>query len=83
MHTMSGLYSNIPDKKNWIWTRVWSLMMDLTVVATLVLLGTGLYLWLRIRLERRMGHRDGLPVRVLIANQIHPWPLSSRPRKAL
>ncbi len=55
LHTMAGLHSNIPDKKNWIWTRVWSLMMDLTVVATLVLLGTGLYLWLEIAPERRIG----------------------------
>ena len=55
MHVMTGLHSNIPEKKNWVWTQVWSLMMDLTVLAILVLLGTGFYMWLKLRSERRVG----------------------------
>jgi len=55
MHGMSGLHSNIPEKKNWILTKVWSLLMDLTIVALLALLGTGFYMWLKIKTERRIG----------------------------
>lgn len=55
MHEMSGLHSNIPEKKNWIWTQVWSLLMDLTIVALIVLLFSGLYMWLRMKTERRIG----------------------------
>ena len=55
MHVMSGLHSNIPDKKNWIWTQIWSLMMDLTIVALVILLGSGFYMWLQLKTERRAG----------------------------
>jgi len=55
MHTFTGLHSNIPEKKNWVWTKVWSLMMDLTAAATLVLLGTGLYMLMQMTTERRPG----------------------------
>ena len=55
MHTLAGLHSNIPEKKNWVWTKVWSLMMDLTAVATLVLLVTGLYMLTQMTSERRPG----------------------------
>jgi hypothetical protein len=44
MHVTSGLHSNIPEKKNWFWTQIWSLMMDLTAVALLILLGSGFYI---------------------------------------
>ena len=55
MHEMSGLHSNIPEKKNWIWTQIWSLLMDLTIVALLVLLFSGFYMWLQLKTERRLG----------------------------
>ena len=55
MHTHAGLHSNIPDKKNWLWTKVWSLMMDLTAAAMLTLLGTGIYMWTGLKKERRWG----------------------------
>lgn len=55
LHVMSGLHSNLPDKKNWVWTEVWSLMMDLTVVALLILLASGFYMWVRLKTERRAG----------------------------
>ena len=55
MHVMSGLHSNIPEKKNWIWTQIWSLLMDLTIVALLILLFSGFYMWLQLKTERRLG----------------------------
>lgn len=55
MHVLSGLHSNIAQKKNWFWTQYWSLVMDLTAGALLLLLASGFYLWLKITSERRLG----------------------------
>ncbi|MDA0710594.1 MAG: hypothetical protein O3B73_10350, partial [bacterium] len=55
LHIMSGLHSNLPEKKNWLGTQVWSLMMDLTVVALLVLLFSGFYMWIKVKADRRIG----------------------------
>jgi hypothetical protein len=55
LHVLTGLHSNIPDKKNWIWTNVWSLMMDVTAIGLFVLLASGFYLWLIKPSERRIG----------------------------
>ncbi len=55
MHLMSGLHSNLPDKKNWGWTRAWSLIMDFTAVAMLVLAASGVYMWIGLKSERRVG----------------------------
>jgi hypothetical protein len=37
LHVLTGLHSSIPDKKNWIWTKLWSLMMDLTAIGLLII----------------------------------------------
>ena len=52
---MTGLHSNLPEKKNWFGTQVWSLMMDLTAVALLILLSSGFYMWVKVKAERRVG----------------------------
>lgn len=55
LHTLTGLHSNLQEKRNWLPTHLWSLVMDLTVLAVLFLLGSGLYLWLQLAHLRRMG----------------------------
>lgn len=55
MHVMAGLHSNIPEKKNWGWTQAWSLVMDLTAIAMLVLATSGVYMWIGLKTERRIG----------------------------
>lgn len=55
MHVMAGLHSNIPEKKNWAWTQAWSLIMDLTAIAMLVLAASGLYMWIGLKSERKIG----------------------------
>lgn len=55
LHTFTGLHSNIPEKKNWFWTSVWSGVIDLTALIMVLLLGTGLYMWTGLQRERRTG----------------------------
>jgi hypothetical protein len=55
LHVLTGLHSNISNKKNWFWTKIWSLMIDITAVGLLVLLASGFYLWLSLGRERRIG----------------------------
>ncbi|OGG57272.1 MAG: hypothetical protein A3F84_02110 [Candidatus Handelsmanbacteria bacterium RIFCSPLOWO2_12_FULL_64_10] len=55
LHTLTGLHSNLQEKRNWLPTHLWSLMMDLTVLAILFLLGSGFYLWLQLTAMRRAG----------------------------
>lgn len=55
LHTFTGLHSNIPEKKNWFWTKIWSIVIDLTALVMLLLLGTGLYMWTKLKNERRTG----------------------------
>lgn len=55
MHTFTGLHSNIPEKKNWMWTKVWSLIMDATAFAMIILLATGFYMWNGLKSDRRWG----------------------------
>ncbi|MFA6110941.1 MAG: PepSY-associated TM helix domain-containing protein [Candidatus Latescibacterota bacterium] len=55
LHVLSGLHSNLAEKKNWIGTAVWSAMMDATVLALVLLVGTGLYLWAAAPADRRVG----------------------------
>jgi hypothetical protein len=55
LHVMSGLHSNLAEKKNWTWTEAWSLLMDSTVVALLLLVSSGLYLWAGAGTDRHVG----------------------------
>jgi len=55
LHAYTGLHSNIEEKKNWFWTEIWSVMMDITAIGLIVLLASGLYMWLKQRSERRIG----------------------------
>ncbi|MFC1614012.1 PepSY-associated TM helix domain-containing protein [Gemmatimonadota bacterium] len=52
LHTLTGLHSNLQEKKNWTWTRAWSLVMDFSAVIMVLLAATGLYLW-TVSEERR------------------------------
>lgn len=55
LHLHTGLHSNITEKKNWFWTKIWSLMIDLTAIGLMILLASGFYLWLKQSNERRIG----------------------------
>ncbi len=55
LHTLAGLHSNLKEKKNWGWTLVWSAVMDLSSLAMLVLVATGVYLMVKRNREIRYG----------------------------
>lgn len=55
LHTMTGLHSNLQEKRNWWPTRVWSMLMDFTVFALAFLATTGIYMWIQICNERKIG----------------------------
>ncbi|MBT4511999.1 MAG: hypothetical protein HOC20_07310 [Chloroflexi bacterium] len=55
LHTMSGLHSNLAEKKNWVMTRVWSMTMDLTAVVMALLVLSGLFMWYSREDYRKSG----------------------------
>lgn len=54
LHTMPGPH-NVAIRGNWVLTRVWGWIADLTVYLTLFGTATGVYLWATIRAERKAG----------------------------
>jgi hypothetical protein len=55
MHKLTGVRLDKPEeRRDWIFTRLWSLAMDALAVGLLILVGTGLYLWYRLG-NQRMG----------------------------
>ncbi len=55
LHKLSGLHSNLQQKKNWGLTRVWSVIMDLTAVVMALLAFSGLYMWYSRGDSRKSG----------------------------
>ena len=54
LHKSPGPH-NADLRGNWFWTRVWRWLADATVYLVLFISATGLYLWLTIKAERRIG----------------------------
>lgn len=54
LHKTPGPH-NAAIRGNWFWTRAWRWLADGTVYVLLFISLTGLYLWLAIRAERRIG----------------------------
>ena len=54
LHKSPGPH-NADLRGNWFWTRAWRWMADGTVYLVLFVSATGLYLWLAIKAERRLG----------------------------
>jgi len=54
LHKTPGPH-NADLRGNWLWTRVWRWLADGTVYLVLFISATGLYLWLAIKAERRIG----------------------------
>ena len=54
LHKSPGPH-NADIRGNWIWTRAWLWLADGTVYLLLFISATGLYLWLAIKAERRIG----------------------------
>jgi hypothetical protein len=54
LHKMPGPH-NADLRGNWFWTRLWKWLADGTVYLLLFISATGLYLWLVLEAERRIG----------------------------
>lgn len=54
LHRFPGPH-NTAIRGNWFWTRAWAWLADATVYLTLFLSASGIYLWLAIRSERKIG----------------------------
>jgi hypothetical protein len=56
LHKFTGVKMGDPTvKRDWLLTRIWSLAMDAVAVGIVVLVLSGLYLWLRLTEKRRLG----------------------------
>lgn len=56
LHKFTGVKMGEPtERRDWLLTRVWSFAMDAVAVGMMILVGTGLYLWLRRAETRRKG----------------------------
>ena len=54
LHKSPGPH-NADLRGNWFWTRVWRWFADGTVYLLLFISATGVYLWLMLKAERRIG----------------------------
>ena len=54
LHKSPGPH-NADLRGNWLWTLVWRWLADATVYLVLFISATGVYLWLTIKTERRIG----------------------------
>jgi hypothetical protein len=54
LHRSPGPH-NASIRGNWFWTRVWRWLADGTVYLTMFLSLSGIYLWVAVRAERRVG----------------------------
>ena len=54
LHKMPGPH-NADLRGNWFWIRLWRWLADGTVYSLLFIAATGVYLWLAIKAERRIG----------------------------
>jgi hypothetical protein len=56
LHTFSGVKIGEPERqRDWLLTKVWSLAIDALAIGLIVLVATGVYLWLRLRRQRWAG----------------------------
>ena len=54
LHKMPGPH-NVAIRGNWVGTRAWGVLADLTIYLLLFISLSGVYLWFAIRAERRVG----------------------------
>ena len=54
LHRSPGPH-NVNVRGNWVYTRVWGWLADLTVALVLFLSVSGVYLWLFLKAERKLG----------------------------
>jgi hypothetical protein len=54
LHKMPGPH-NAKFRGNWVYTVWWALLADAVVYGILMLTGSGLYLWWRLKAERKLG----------------------------
>jgi hypothetical protein len=54
LHKMPGPH-NVAIRGNWVYTRVWRWFADATAYATLFITASGIYLWVALKAERRVG----------------------------
>jgi hypothetical protein len=54
LHKSPGPH-NVAIRGNWFWTRAWRWPADATIYLLLFISASGVYLWLAIRAERRIG----------------------------
>lgn len=56
LHKFTGMKMGEPDEtRDWLLTRIWSFAMDALALGMVILVGSGIYLWLRRREARRPG----------------------------
>jgi hypothetical protein len=56
LHTFSGVKLDDPSRRpDWLLTRIWSLAIDALSIGLILLVATGLYLWLRLKSKRALG----------------------------
>lgn len=56
LHKLTGVKLDEPDRRrDWFWTRVWSMAMDALALGWIVLVLTGIYLWWRVPAKRVGG----------------------------
>jgi hypothetical protein len=56
LHKFTGMkMGESRERRDWLLTRVWSFAMDALAVGMIILVGSGIYLWLRRAETRRLG----------------------------
>ncbi|MCH8295296.1 PepSY-associated TM helix domain-containing protein [Candidatus Poribacteria bacterium] len=56
LHQFSGVRMNDPkEKRDWLWTRIWSLSMDAVALGIIIMVLSGIYMWYKILAKRRLG----------------------------
>jgi hypothetical protein len=56
LHKFTGVKLGEPrEKRDWLWTSIWSLAMDALALGLVILVVSGLYLWYRLAAKRVAG----------------------------
>lgn len=56
MHAFSGVRAgDLRNRRDWILTTLWVVCMDVLSLGLVVLVGSGVYLWVGLRQKRRPG----------------------------
>lgn len=56
LHQFDGVRMDDPkEKRDWFWTRIWSLSMDAVALGIIIMVLSGIYMWYKLLAKRRLG----------------------------